>query len=64
MIIFNMLNNYEIRNKLRYIISNNISFNDTFIKYPINILYKKDVFYDAKQRRLRCNNYYERILHS
>ena len=28
MIIFNMLNDYEIRNKLRYIISNNTSFNN------------------------------------
>ena len=52
-----MLNDYKIRNKLRYIISNNVFFNNTFIKYLADTLYKEDVFYDVKQRRLRCNDH-------
>ena len=57
MIVLNVFNKYEIRNKLKYIISNNISFNKIFIKYLVDILYKKDMFYNVEQKRLRCNNY-------
>ena len=52
-----MLNDYEIRNKLRYLIINNVDINNTLIKYIVNTLSKKRVFYNAKYRRLRYNKH-------
>lgn len=45
-IILNMFNNYEIRNKLKYMIMNNVNFNNIFIKTIIDVLCKKKVFYN------------------
>ena len=42
-----MLNNYEIRNKLRYIIINNVNLNNIFIKIIVDILRKKEILYDS-----------------
>ena len=52
-----MLNDYEIRNKLRYMIINNVDFNDIFIKIIINILREEEMLYDFLQRRFRYNDY-------
>ena len=52
-----MFNDYKIRNKLKYIIINNVDFNDIFIKIIVNVLYKKEVLYNSLQRRFRYNDY-------
>ena len=46
-IILNMLNNYEIRNKINYIIMNNAYFNDTFIEIIIVFLRDERVTYNT-----------------
>lgn len=55
--VLNMLNDYEMRNKLKYLIMNNVDINDTLIEYIVNALYEEEVFYNAKYRRLRCNEH-------
>ena len=56
-IVLNMLENYEIRNKLGYMVMNNVNSNDTLISIIANTLRKKEVFYNAMYRRLRYNDY-------
>lgn len=52
-----MFNDYDIRNKLKYIIINNVDINNTLIKTITNVLREKKMLYNSLQRRLRCNNY-------
>ena len=52
-----MLDDFEIRNKLSYIIMNNIDFNNRLIATIATALNKEEVFYNIKQRRLRYNNH-------
>ena len=56
-IILDMLNNYEIRNKLGYMIMNNVGSNDTLITTIAALLNDEGVLYNAIQRRLRYNNH-------
>ena len=45
-IVLNMLNDYEIRNKLKYMIINNVDFNNIFIKIIIYVLCEKEMLYN------------------
>lgn len=56
-IILDILDNFEIRNKLSYIIINNATSNNNLINVITITLYKKRVFYNTYQRRLKCNNH-------
>lgn len=56
-IILNMLNDYKIRNKLDYIIINNIYSNNTFINVIAVFLKNKRVAYNAYKRRHKCNDH-------
>ena len=55
--ILAMLDDFEIRNKLSYMIINNIDFNNRLIAIIATTLNKEEVFYNIKQRRLRYNNH-------
>lgn len=52
-----MLNDFEIRNKLDYMIINNVRINNTLINAIATFLNNKEVLYNAEYRRLRCNNH-------
>ena len=52
-----MLKDYEIRNKLSYMVMDNAHLNDTLISIIAESLCEKGVFYDATQRRLQCNDH-------
>ena len=47
-IVFDMLDNFEIRNKLDYMIINNIISNNNLINAIITTLHKKKVFYNTR----------------
>ena len=55
--ILDILDDYEIRNKLGYLVMDNASSNDTLIKVIANTLGDQGVQYDAEQRHLRCNGH-------
>ena len=52
-----MLNDYEIRNELGYMVMDNVGSNDTLITTIDTSLNDKEVSYNAIQRRLRCNDH-------
>lgn len=52
-----MLKDYEIRNKLSYMVMDNAHPNDTLISIITESLCEEGVFYDATQRRLQCNDH-------
>ena len=52
-----MLNDFEIRNKLSYMIINNVRINNTLINAIATSLNNEEVLYNATYRRLRCNNH-------
>ena len=56
-IIIDILNDYGIRNKLGYMVMDNVGINDTLISVITESLYEEGVFYNTKQRRLRCNSH-------
>ncbi len=56
-IVLNVLEDYEIRNKLGYMVMDNANPNDTLISVIADTLREEGVFYDATQRRLRCNGH-------
>ena len=45
-IVLNVFNDYEIRNKLKYMIINNVNSNDIFIKTIIDVLREEEVLYN------------------
>ena len=53
-----MLNDYEIRNELGYMVMDNVGFNDTLITTIATSLNDEGVSYNAIQRRLRCNDHF------
>ena len=56
-IVPNVLEDYEMRNKLDYMVMDNAHTNDTLIAIIAASLNDEGVSYDAKQRRLRCNGH-------
>ena len=52
-----MLNNYGIRNKLGYMVINNVRSNNTLINAVTASLNNKGVLYNTSYRRLRYNNH-------
>lgn len=56
-VVLDVLNDYEIRNKLGYMIMDNVGFNDTLITTLATSLNDEGVLYNAIQRRLRCNGH-------
>ena len=56
-IILNVLNDYEICNKMGYMVIDNAPSNDTLIKAIITSLRGEGVTYNAQERRHRCNDY-------
>ena len=56
-IVLKVLDDFGIRNKLGYIVMDNAGTNDTLIESIATALYTEGVYYNAEQRRLRCNSY-------
>ena len=56
-VVLDVLNDYEIRNKLGYMVMDNVGSNDTLITIVGTSLNDKGVSYNAIQRRLRCNGH-------
>lgn len=56
-IVLNVFNNFEIRNKLDYMIINNIYFNNFFIDVVAIFLKDENVVYNIYKQRYRCNDY-------
>ncbi len=56
-IVLNVLDEYEIRNKLGYIVMDNAHQNDSLIAVIADALRDQGVLYDAQERRLRCNGH-------
>ena len=56
-IVLDVLNDYGIRNKLGYMVMDNIGINDTLINVIATSLNNKGVSYDPLERRLRCNGH-------
>lgn len=56
-VILDILNDFEIRNKLSYMIIDNVRINNTLINAIATFLNDKEILYNAKYRRLRYNNH-------
>lgn len=56
-VVLNVLDDYGIRNKLGYMVMDNVSSNDTLIAAVASSLNDQGVSYDPIQRRLRCNGH-------
>ena len=57
-IVFQTLNDYEIRDKLNYFVMNNAKNNDTMMKIISRIFQKQhNIDYDSMKHRLRCINH-------
>ena len=56
-VVLNMLNNYGIRNKLGYMVMDNVRSNNTLINAVTASLNNEEVLYNTNHRRLRYNNY-------
>ena len=56
-IILDMLDDFGIRNKLGYMIMDNAASNNNLIDAIATALHEERVFYNARQRRLRCNDH-------
>ena len=56
-IVLDILNDYEIRNKLGYMVMDNAHSNDSLITAIAASLSDEGVLYNAEQRRLRCNGH-------
>ena len=56
-VVLDVLNDYEICNKLGYMVMDNVGSNDTFIIIIGTLLNDEGVSYNAIQRRLRCNGH-------
>ena len=57
-IVFQTLDEYEIRNNLNYFVKNNVNSNDIMFKHISNIFRKQhDIDYDFVEHRLRCLNH-------
>ena len=56
-IILDVLDNFEIRNKLGYMVMDNAASNNNLIDAIATALHEERVFYNARQRRLRCNDH-------
>ena len=57
-IVFQTLNEYEIRDKLNYFVMNNAKNNDTMMKTISRIFQKQhDIDYNSMKQRLRCINH-------
>ena len=56
-VILDVLVDFGIRNKLGYLVMDNVYSNDTLIATIAASLHAEGVSYDAKQRRLRCNGH-------
>ena len=56
-VVLDVLNDYEIRNKLGYMVMDNVGSNDTLITIVGTSLNDERVSYNAIQRRLRCNGH-------
>ena len=52
-----MLNDYGIRNKLGYMVIDNVGSNNTLINTVTTSLNNKEVLYNASYQRLRYNSY-------
>ena len=51
-VILDMLNDFEIRNKLGYMVINNVGSNNTLISTITTLLNNEGVLYNTKERRL------------
>ena len=56
-VVLDELNDYEIRNKLGYMVMDNVGSNDNLITIIGTSLNHEGVSYNAIQRRLRCNGH-------
>ena len=56
-VVLDVLNDYEIRNKLGYMVMDNVGSNDTLINAVATSLNNEGVAYDVNHRRLRCNGH-------
>ena len=56
-IILNVLDDFEIRNRLGYFMMDNAKSNDTLISIVAEAFRTDGVFYHTEQRRLRCNGH-------
>ena len=52
-VVLDVLNDFEIHNKLSYLVMNNAIFNNVLTKTISNALREKGVLYNTNQRRLR-----------
>ena len=51
-VVLDVLNDFEMRNKLCYFTMDNADTNDTLIKYIADALHEEGVFYNARHRHL------------
>lgn len=56
-IVLDVLDDYGIRNKLGYMVMDNVGSNDYLIAFVADALHQDGVYYNAVQRRLRCNGH-------
>ena len=56
-VVLDVLNDYGIRNKLGYMVMDNVGSNDTLINAVAASLNNEGVLYNASHRRLRCNGH-------
>lgn len=56
-VVLDVLNDFEIRNKLGYMVMDNVGINDTLINAIATSLNDEGVLYNAEHRRLRCNGH-------
>ena len=56
-VVLGVLNDFEIRNKLGYMVMDNVGSNDTLISAIATSLNNEGVPYNAEERRLRCNGH-------
>lgn len=56
-VVRDVLNDFEIRHKLGYMVMDNVGINDTLINAIDTSLNDEEVLYNAEHRRLRCNDH-------
>lgn len=55
--ILDVLNSYQIQNKLDYFVLDNVNSNDTLVDVVVNNLQAEGISYNAKQHKLCCNGH-------
>ena len=55
--VLRVVDDFGIRGKLGYFVMDNVTANDILVDYIADSLYKSNIAYNPKQRRLRCNSH-------